>query len=149
MNRPDPARNRIPGDNFRASRQIWCSHPAAGRMPAELKARLASQGQSVALRRPVLVPPPANPKPAAAAPVRAGTNSNPQAVLGYLGWALAAALAVALVVPRGAVPVADPAVDRAMLVDNAPDRLVVPWSPPTAPGYEQVKGDVEIGRAHV
>lgn len=116
--------------------------PGAGRMPAGLKARLASQGQSVALRRPVLVPQPAAPKPAAVNPVRAGTSSNPQAILGYLGWALAAALAVALIVPRGAVPVAEPALDRAALVNNAPDRIIVPWAPPTAPGYEQVKGDV-------
>lgn len=115
---------------------------AADRMPPGLKARLATQGQSVALRRPVLVPPITAPKPAAASPVRSGTPSNPQTVLGYLGWALAAVLAVALVVPRGAVPVADPALDRAALVNNARDRIIVPWTPPTAPGYEQVKGDV-------
>jgi len=126
----------------------------ATRMPAGLRERLASQGEAVAIRqraqsaarRPAAAPlrtveasPRTRPVPTPAArPVRSAG--------GYLGWALAAALAVALVVVRTEGPVApvtpDSVATRAQLVNDAIDVVTLPWAAPTAPGYEGVTGDV-------
>ncbi|MBL8200365.1 MAG: anti-sigma factor [Chromatiales bacterium] len=134
------------------------------RMPPGLKERLASQGEALVIRqrsqsaarspawRPAQTNPPPLPvrtvgtgAPAARADTLApGTSrTSPTA---YLGWALAAALAVALVVVRTEAPVAPVAPDgisaRASLVDEAADVITLPWAPPTAEGYEGVTGDV-------
>lgn len=55
------------------------------------------------------------------------------------GWALAAALVLALVIPRGESP--RPAAQRAELLAAA-GTTISPWQPPEAPGFEQVTGDV-------
>lgn len=125
------------------------SSAAPLRMPPNLRARLASQGARTArgeaatpARRPVLVAAPApaarpSPPQPTASPKR-GLNAA-----GYLGWALAAGLAIALVLPRPDGPAApEPAAARAALLAAAGDSIVVPWAAPSAPGYEQVKGDV-------
>lgn len=96
------------------------------RMPPGLRERLASQGEVVAIRQ-------RGPSPA-------------RSPFGVLGWALAAALAIALVLIRNEAPVTAPALDatlaRAQLITEAPDVITVPWAPPSAGGYERVTGDV-------
>jgi hypothetical protein len=142
---------------------------AGERMPPGLKERLASQGEALAIRQrgPGLV----RPVPAAgaqASPIRktgdataravhasaapaAATPPRPRPVgsggmLAGLGWALAAALAVALVVVRTDGPATtltpDAVAARSALVSEVPDIMTLPWAPPTAPGYEAVRGDV-------
>lgn len=75
-----------------------------------------------------------------AAPMRRGT------MMDRAGWAVAAALAVAFVVFRAGGPSAPAPISaeqqRAQLMSSAPDLLKSPWSPPSAPGYERVSGDV-------
>ena len=55
-------------------------------------------------------------------------------------------LAVALVVvrnePTTVAPAPDAVATRASLVNGAPDVITLPWAPPAAAGYQQVKGDV-------
>lgn len=62
------------------------------------------------------------------------------------GWAVAAALAVAFVVLRAGGPGAPGPVSaeeqRARLMSAATDLVKVPWSAPSAPGYERVSGEV-------
>jgi len=64
------------------------------------------------------------------------------------GWYVAAALALAVVVPRLApVPAVAPAAvsaqsQRAMLLREAADVVTVPWGPSAEPGYEAARGDV-------
>jgi hypothetical protein len=124
--------------------------PAGERMPPGLKERLASQGEAAAIRqrgpgpaRPVLVT--STPRPATTPPPRAPEPRSPS-VLAGLGWALAAALAVALFVVRTDEPGVAPALDavsaRISLVQEAPDVVTLPWAAPTAAGYEAVRGDV-------
>ena len=111
---------------------------SATRMPPGLKERLASQGEAVAIRQ-----------RAKSAPRRAAPASTPPPVTNrtspaaYLGWAMAAMLAVALVVVRTDGPVApDSLAARASLVNEATDVVTLPWAAPTAEGYERVTGDV-------
>jgi hypothetical protein len=60
------------------------------------------------------------------------------------GWAAAAALAVALILARQpGAPVPDALTDpRAALLAEADDVVLLPWNPPSAPGFENVRGDV-------
>ena len=101
------------------------------RMPAGLAGRLASQGEAL-MRPKVAVLRPAG-KPASR-------------LAGSMGWALAAMLAIAFVVVRNEPAVVAPGLDvvaaRTSLTNSAPDVLTLPWAPPTAAGYERVKGDV-------
>jgi hypothetical protein len=130
---------------------------SASRMPPGLKERLASQGEAMAIRQrgqssarpgapaanapaPIRKIGSATRAPEAAAPAPTPGRTSPA---GYLGWALAAMLAVALVVVRTEGPVVpDEATARASLVNEAADVVTLPWAPPTAPGYEGVTGDV-------
>lgn len=124
--------------------QVACLRRAGGveRMPVHLRDKLARQGQ-VALQRqrgPVAVP---APKAAPRAPAPAVARPRPAGTSGLLGWALAAVLALAFVVLRPAGPApADPVAARAALLQDAPDVVTLPWARPTAPGYQQVTGDV-------
>jgi hypothetical protein len=63
-----------------------------------------------------------------------------------IGWAVAAAFALAFVLIRPNTALEDfIAVDAATLtaqVDAAADRVVLPWSGPREPGYENVRGEV-------
>jgi hypothetical protein len=77
----------------------------------------------------------------------AATPSAPQRQpVAMAGWAVAAALAVAFVVFRASDPGAPGRISaeqqRAHLMSSATDLLHAPWSPPSAPGYEGVRGDV-------
>ena len=105
------------------------------RMPAALRQRLASQGEAMVSRQRA-APTPLRPVPA--------TGRLP--VAGWLGWALAAMLAVALVIPRTEGPAPPQALDgaaaRASLLAEAPDAVTLPWAVPTIAGYEGVRGDV-------
>lgn len=130
---------------------------SATRMPPGLKERLASQGEAMAIRqrapsaarraapagstapplRQVVATTPARQAPG---PSTVTTRTSPA---GYAGWALAAALAVALVVVRTEGPAtSDSVMARASLVDEAADVVTLPWAAPTAAGYEGVTGDV-------
>lgn len=132
-------------------------------MPPGLKERLASQGEAATFRHrgPTVLrraapaaSPPASVRriqDARARTVEAGkTNAAPRprpgGMLAGLGWALAAALAVALVVVRTGAPVPplepDAVAARTSLVNEAPDVITLPWAPPTADGYQRVRGDV-------
>jgi hypothetical protein len=127
---------------------------AAARMPPGLKERLASQGEVVAIRQrgPSVARRPAVSQPSPArtigAPAQAASPPPPArrtAPAAYLGWAMAAMLAVALVVIRTDAPVPgtpDTLAARASLVNEAADVITLPWAPPTAEGYEGVTGDV-------
>jgi len=134
-----------------AGRQASVAH-----MPPGLKERLASQGEVVAIRQrgasttrrraPSVSGPPSlrnvGTSPRAGSPAAPAARS---ATPGYLGWALAAALAVALVVVRTEGPspaTPDSVAARAALVNQAADVITLPWAPPTAAGYEGVTGDV-------
>lgn len=135
---------------------------SVSRMPPGLKERLASQGEAAAIRHrgpatalraaPAAVPATTVRKvdarkleerreaPRAVDPPRSTSRTSRG---GYLGWALAATLAAALVVVRTDGPVApDSIAARASLVDEATDVVVLPWTRPTAEGYEGVTGDV-------
>lgn len=138
------------------------SSASVSRMPAGLKERLATQGEAAAIRqRGPAAAPRAAPAGVPAAAVRnvdarkVGTSPDarradyPSKAMsrtsrgGYLGWALAATLAAALVVVRTEGPVApDSIAARASLVDEATDVVTLPWTRPTAEGYEGVTGDV-------
>lgn len=133
------------------------SQTSSGRMPPGLKERLASQGEAMAIRQrgpssagrgaPAVNPPsPIRKVEAVTQPPRAvgaAPATGRTSPAGYLGWALAAMLAVALVVVRTGAPVApDDAAARASLVSEAADAITLPWAPPTVPGYEGVTGDV-------
>jgi len=123
---------------------------SVNRMPPGLKERLASQGEAAAIRqrgpaaavrkadiRKIEKSPQA---PRAVDPPRSTSRTSRG---GYLGWALAATLAAALVVVRTDGPGApDSIAARASLVDEAADVVVLPWAAPTAEGYEGVTGDV-------
>jgi anti-sigma-K factor RskA len=126
-------------------------------MPPGLKERLASQGEAVAIRHrgtgpgrremPATIPAAAARKVGVAREAPRSDNVPPAtrraSPAGYLGWALAAMLAVALVVVRTEVPSApDGAAARASLVNGATDVVTLPWAVPTAAGYEGVTGDV-------
>jgi len=128
-----------------------------GRMPQGLRERLASHGEAAAIRqravtsakRPSLASSRRNSRgtdetPGRATHTPAAAGRRPAG--GFLGWALAAVLAVALVVPRTEDPVVAPPADipsaRAGLLGDAPDAITVPWAPPTVAGYEGVTGDV-------
>jgi len=130
---------------------------AVSRMPPGLKERLASQGEAVAIRQqgqssarrsaPANSPPSPRRKieaaPQAPRPATAPATISRRAPAAYLGWALAATLAAALVVVRTDGPaLPDDAAARASLVSEAADVVTLPWAPPTAPGYEGVTGDV-------
>jgi hypothetical protein len=120
------------------------------RMPAGLKERLASQGEVAALRQRGTVrrlTPAATPLPVTARKAPAAPAPRPaRGPFGALGWALAASLAVALLLVRNEAPLPAPETDsrvaRTELVNGAPDVITLPWAPPTAAGYENVKGDV-------
>ncbi len=119
---------------------------SASRMPPGLKERLASQGEAIAIRQrgpstaPVRNIRAATPAPRAGNAPPATRRASPA---GYLGWALAAMLAVALVVVRTEAPQAPDSVSaRAKLVDDATDLVTLRWAAPTAAGYEGVTGDV-------
>lgn len=142
---------------FLRQAQRSAGRPAsAARMPPGLKERLASQGEAVAIRqrgpsapqRPAAAVTPPSPIRKIAAAPRADSSApagNRIAPSGYLGWALAAALAVALVVVRteGPSPAApDSVAARTSLVNEAPDVITLPWAPPTEAGYQGVTGDV-------
>jgi hypothetical protein len=111
----------------------------AARMPADLRQRLAARGSQV-------VRPSAPVTPLKPASRRDPGRTAPTSIRGqpvhYLGWALAAALAVALVVVRPASTPADPAVARAELLAAATDALTLPWAPSEIDGYRNVRGDV-------
>lgn len=114
------------------------------RMPPGLKERLASQGEAVAIRRRAQSAPLRTVKTGAqdSRPSPLTSRASPA---GYLGWALAAMLAVAFVVVRTEAPAPaapDGVAARASLVDEAPDVVTLPWAVPTAAGYEGVTGDV-------
>ena len=125
----------------------------ASPMPPGLRERLTSQGEAAIIRRrgrstaPIRniepTPQPAPRAPRAGSPPPVTSRTSPA---GYLGWALAAMLAVALVVVRTEGPVAPATPDsitaRANLVGEATDVITLPWAVPTAEGYEGVTGDV-------
>ena len=123
----------------RARRNPAAPGSTVERMPAGLRARLERQaGLPATPLRAVAPPTPAAP------PAPAASTSTPASA--WLGWGLAAVLALALVMPRteqsGIAPALDLAAERSALVTAAPDVVVVPWSPPASAGYEQVTGDV-------
>lgn len=141
---------------LRRAQQSAGRQPSGTHMPPGLKERLLSQGEVVAIRqrgasttrRPapsVSLPPNlrnVGASPRAGSPPAPATRRSPP---GYLGWALAAALAVALVVVRTEGPspaTPDSVAARAALVNQAADVITLPWAPPTAEGYEGVTGDV-------
>jgi hypothetical protein len=121
-------------------------------LPTALRQRLLVQGEvSVARNSPALV--------TNLGQVRslrqqaAGRSSTPsparQNSLGnWAGWAAAAALAVALVLGQSPAPVspsAPAAVTASLSLDQllqAPDTRTVAWNPPSAEGYEGVRGEV-------
>lgn len=150
--------------------QVSCARRAGiSRMPAGLKARLAAQADAAlggataagpesragtvadmgAARARRQVPAPAGDS----APV-SDTLSGPEYSLAssrrglnlpaITGWAAAAALAVALVLARQpGAPVPDALTDpRSALLAEANDAVLLPWNPPSAPGFENVRGDV-------
>lgn len=124
--------------------QVACLRRAGGStpMPAGLREKLARQGEAaVQGQRAPVTPLPAPPIPPAM-PGKPNAPARSRNVTGMLGWALAAALAVAFVVLRPVPPSADPEAGRSTLLAEAPDTVILPWSPPTVPGYEQVTGDV-------
>lgn len=125
------------------------------RLPANLRARIAEQGPAFRPSAPdqvrphAPVPPvttlhpaglPAKPRPEEATAARVPRRYS----MNYMGWALAAVLALAFVVVRTGAPVpatTSPATARASLLTEADDVIVLPWTAPVA-GYENVKGDV-------
>jgi anti-sigma-K factor RskA len=124
-------------------------------MPAQLRARLAAMGQAqvAASVRPA-------PRPVtslAAERQRRQDAANATQSLGgsgtartwhrnpAIGWSVAAALALAVVVFRvqdagGPPGLAAPDDRQALLAD--PATVTLPWSPPTEAGYEGVRGEV-------
>lgn len=128
--------------------QVACLRRAGGAtpMPAALRARLTREGEAAlrGLRSPAVAPAPvAAPAPVVplTPPEKPRAATPPRRFTGLLGWALAAALAVAFVVVRPVAGPADPVDGRSALLAEA-DTVTLPWSPPTVPGYEQVTGDV-------
>lgn len=121
-------------------------------MPSQLRARLAAMGQAqvAASTRPSARPVAdlaaerqrrqvASARPAPGAVARAW-HRNPA-----IGWSVAAALALAVVVFRvqdagGPAGVALPDERQALLSD--PATITLPWTPPTESGYEGVRGEV-------
>lgn len=161
----------VPRDEFMGTAalvQVSCARrEGISRMPAGLKARLAAQadaafggataagpesragtvadiGAARARRQ----------SPADQSGGLAGALSGPDNSLAssrrglnlpaVTGWAAAAALAVALVLARQpGAPVPEALTDpRSALLAEADDAVLLPWSPPTAPGFENVRGDV-------
>ncbi len=127
----------------RARRSAAAPGSTVERMPAGLRARLERQAGLPAARLRAVAPlAPEAPRPAPA--VTPSRTRMPASA--WLGWGLAAVLALALVLPRteqsGNAPALDLAAERSAFVTAAPDVVVLPWSPPASAGYEQVTGDV-------
>lgn len=121
-------------------------------MPSPLRARLAAMGQAqvAASTRPAsrpvadLAAARQRRQPAAAAPAAEATtrpwHRNPA-----IGWSVAAALAMAVVVFQvqdagGPAGLALPDQQQALLSD--PSTITLPWTPPSEAGYEAVRGEV-------
>jgi anti-sigma-K factor RskA len=114
--------------------------PSIRPMPASLESRLSRQAADwLATARPGAVM-------RVTAPVRHAPRRRRWLSAASTGWYLAAMLAMALVVPRSDTPGTRPVIAatdaREELMRTAQDLIVVPWSPSTVAGFENVTGDV-------
>ncbi len=129
----------------------------ADALPSDLRARIMTQSAEFVGRAKPAATPDVVPFPSReAGETKSDKGFNPMT---WLGWAVAAALALAFVPwPIGGpdTPADDPAViadvtppapptaaeERQSLLDRADDAITVAWAPPTVEGYEEVTGDV-------
>lgn len=70
------------------------------------------------------------------------TARQSRSVTAKLGWALAAAFALALVFVQVEQTSPEGVATRSELIATASDTVVIPWARPASAGYEQVRGDV-------
>ncbi|MEE4184184.1 MAG: anti-sigma factor [Gammaproteobacteria bacterium] len=116
---------------------------AGGAMPMHLRKRIlaaARPGRAAA----EVVPIGGRQQSAAAAPAAAGTAATAGG-LGFrdLGWGLAAALAVALVLVRGEPGGNTAEAGISAQLAAAPDLVTVPWQPTDNPAFAAVSGEVQ------
>jgi len=72
----------------------------------------------------------------------ATSDRQPRSSMATLGWALAAAFALALVFIQTEQTAPEGVATRSELITTASDAVVIPWARPATAGYEQVSGDV-------
>ena len=118
------------------------------RMPEALRHQIERQAEAFFAERKAGNDPgnpgdviPLRPRPAAGSARQASRWLQPAAVA---GWLAAAALALALILPRGAEQpgLAEPLDAQRVALMQLEGTSVVPWIPPKAAGYSGVSGDV-------